>query len=255
MKAMIFAAGLGTRLKPFTDNHPKALAEVGGTPMLGHVINRLKRAGVREIVVNVHHFAQQIVDYIEANDNFGLTIHISDESDLLLDTGGGILAARQWLDGDRPFIVHNADILTDVDLNTMLGFHSTNRADASLLTAYRKTSRYLLFDSFDNLKGWKNITTGEFKPAGLTSTEGLQPLAFGGVHIISPGIFDRLERFAVTNCGGIHSAFSIIPFYIGSCSSIAVKSFRPAESSYRWHDIGKTQSLVEANEDFARQPF
>jgi hypothetical protein len=254
MKAMIFAAGLGTRLKPFTDSHPKALAEVGGTPMLGLVIDKLRRAGVTEMVVNVHHFAGQIVDYIKANDNFGVTIYISDESDCLLDTGGGILAARRWLDGDEPFIVHNADILTDFDLCDMLDIHRRGNADVSLLTASRKTSRYLLFDSACRLRGWENISTGELKPATLDSADGLDAFAFGGVHVISPRVFKALDRYARANYGEGRHPFSVIPFYVDTCDSLKIMSYQPAQS-YRWHDIGKPRSLVEANEDFAREPF
>ena len=146
MKAMIFAAGLGTRLKPFTDFHPKALAEVCGRPMLGVVIERLKMAGISEIIVNVHHFADQIVDYLHRNNDFGVRLHISDETSELLDTGGGILAARRWLDGDEPFVVHNADILTDVDIAGMLSVARSTGAASTLLVASRVTKRYLLFD-------------------------------------------------------------------------------------------------------------
>ncbi len=254
MKAMIFAAGLGSRLKPFTDRHPKALAEVGGTPMLGLVIGKLKRAGVTDMVVNVHHFATQITDYLDANGNFGVRIDVSDESDRLLDTGGGILAAREWLDGDAPFIVHNADILTDFDISDMVAAHNRGNADVSLLTASRKTSRYLLFDNDGNLRGWENISTGELKPASLTSADGLDALAFGGIHVISPRVFDALAGYSRDNYGEGRHTFSIIPFYVDSCDSLKISSYQPA-GDYRWHDIGKPQSLVEANEDFRRSPF
>ena len=251
---MIFAAGLGTRLKPFTDRHPKALAEVGGTPMLGLVISKLKHAGITQMVVNVHHFAGQIVDYLKANDNFGVTIDISDESDLLLDTGGGILAARRWLDGGEPFIVHNADILTDFDIVAMADAHSRDKADVSLLTASRKTSRYLLFDGERDLRGWENISTGELRPASLTSADGLDPLAFGGVHVISPRVFDALEGYARDNFGATKHPFSITPFYVDMCDTLKIKSYQPAES-YRWHDIGKPESLVEAHADFVSKSY
>lgn len=165
MKAMIFAAGLGTRLRPLTDNCPKALVEVGGKPMLGRVMQRLIDAGVTEAVVNVHHFAGMIKEYLTANNNFGITVHVSDESDLLLDTGGGILRARQWLDGGEPFIVHNADILSDVDLAAMYRAHEASGADATLLVAHRQSSRYLAFGNADSrLHGWINTTTGQTAP-------------------------------------------------------------------------------------------
>ena len=156
---MIFAAGLGTRLRPLTDNKPKALVEVAGKPMLERVILRLKRSGVDEIVVNVHHFGQQIIDFLYANDNFGVTIHVSDEREELLDTGGGILKARKWLDGGEPVIVHNADILTDFDLDEMMCQHVASEAVATLLVAERDTARYFVFNDAMRLQGWTNIKT------------------------------------------------------------------------------------------------
>ena len=211
MKAMIFAAGLGTRLKPFTDFHPKALAEVCGRPMLGVVIERLKMAGISEIIVNVHHFADQIVDYLHRNNDFGVRLHISDETSELLDTGGGILAARRWLDGDEPFVVHNADILTDVDI-------------AGMLSVARSTG------------------------AALTL------LVFGGVHVISPSVFPSLAAYAATKSdshAGAIPKFSITDFYIDNCSELPILGYQSPEP-YRWHDIGKPESLEAAQNDFAR---
>lgn len=251
MKAMIFAAGLGTRLKPFTDAHPKALAEVCGRPMLALVIEKLKRCGVNEFVVNVHHFADQIVDYLHDNDDFGVTVHISDERDCLLDTGGGILAARQWLDRGEDFIVHNADILTDFDVKAMMRSHVDSRSDATLLVADRQTSRYLVFDRDDAMmRGWTNIQTGQTRPDGFTLSDDMRLLAFGGVHIISPKIFPCLEQFASrysSDC--IKPKFSIMDFYIDACSHLQIQGFQPT-GQYLWHDIGKPQSLSEAEEDY-----
>ncbi len=252
MKAMVFAAGLGTRLKPFTDFHPKALAEVCGQPMLGIVINRLMKFGVAEIVVNVHHFADQIIDYLRANDDFGITIHISDERSCLLDTGGGILAARQWLDGEEPFIVHNADILTDFDLEEMSRWHNAHDSVATLLVADRNTKRYLLFGREMRMKGWTNIDTGEVRPANLADYECLDKLAFGGVHIVSPAIFPHLHRFASKlDCtsGSQFPKFSIMDFYVSSCCSLPFYGFVPPKP-YHWHDIGKPQALRAAEEEF-----
>ena len=142
MKAIIFAAGLGTRLRPLTNDRPKALVEVGGVAMLEHVIKRLINHGIDEIVINTHHFGDKIIEFVKTKNNFGITIHISDERDLLLDTGGGILKARKWLDGNDPIIIHNADILTDFDLHKMVKQHVDNNADVTLLVTDRKTSRY-----------------------------------------------------------------------------------------------------------------
>ena len=151
MKAMIFAAGLGTRLKPLTDNKPKALVEVGGKTMLELVILKLKEAGFNEIVINIHHFGQQIIDYLKANNNFGLTIHISDERDYLLDTGGGIKKATPFLMGNEPFLEHNVDIFSNVDLRQLYENHLKSGATATLLVSQRKTARYLLFNKENKL--------------------------------------------------------------------------------------------------------
>lgn len=244
MKAMVFAAGLGTRLRPFTLEHPKALVPVGGVPMLQRVIEKLRVAGVTEMVVNVHHFAGQIEQFLRDNDNFGITIHVSDERRLLLDTGGGILKARQWLDGNEPFIVHNADILADFDIRDMVDAHKSSGADVTLLTADRVTSRYLCFDRDNRMCGWLNLKTGQVRPDGLIPEE-MSCLAFGGVHVISPAVFERLAAYTTDD------AFSIIPFYADSCRDIMIKSYiMPA--SCRWFDVGKPETLGQANQIFEK---
>lgn len=244
MKAIIFAAGIGSRLKPFTDSHPKALVPVAGVPMLERVINKLKSTGVDEFVVNVHHFADQIKGFLRANDNFGTEIHISDESGLLLDTGGGLLKARQWLsDTDEPFIAHNADILTDAPLYKMISAHKQAKADITLLAAHRSTSRYLLFDTDMRMHGWTNIATGEVKPPQLNAAD-FKPMAFGGVHIISPAIFNDLQSYA-DSCGT--AAFSLMPFYISACPTLRIYAHQQEQGTY-WHDVGKPQSLAHAEE-------
>ena len=227
MKAMIFAAGLGTRLRPLTDNMPKALVPVAGKPMLQHVIERMKAAGFNEITINIHHFGEQIIDFVQANQQFGITIHISDERGELLDTGGGIKKARPFLDGDEPFLVHNADILTDVDLHKLYQHHLTNNADATLLVSQRNTSRYLLFDNDNRLKGWVNKTTGEVKPQGFSYNENkLSELAFGGIHIISPRLFHLLEGEQW------QGKFSIISFYLSICFSVSFTSITSLDTNF-----------------------
>lgn len=238
MKGMVFAAGLGTRLKPFTLSHPKALVEVGGEPMLKRVICKLRDAGISEIVVNVHHFASQITEYLKSNDNFGADIHISDESNLLLDTGGGISHASRWLEGDD-FVVHNADILTDFPISSMINYFYASDSDAVLLTDKRDTSRYLLFDAKKRMHGWTNIKTGELRPVGLVA-QGLTPLAFGGVHVISHRILPLISQYAAPA-----TPFSIIDFYISNCRTRRFSAFTP-EGKYLWHDIGKPESLEKA---------
>ncbi len=241
MKAMIFAAGLGTRLRPLTDSMPKALIPVAGIPMLERVIRHMIDAGFTDITINVHHFAPMIVEFLRRNNNFGISIHISDESDLLLDTGGGILHARQWLDGSEPILVHNADILTDLDLADIYRHHIDSKADATLLVDHRNTSRYLLFDSDNRLCGWTNTATGEVRPDGFTYDHALHsPLAFGGVHVISPTLFPSLASFST------NPIFSIIPYYLSIANNMLIKGYTPS-APYSWHDIGKPASLEAAN--------
>lgn len=242
MKAIIFAAGLGTRLRPLTNDRPKALVEVGGVPMLERVARRLIAAGCDDITVNVHHFAQKVIDFLAAKEHFGVTMHVSDERDLLLDTGGGILKARQWLDGNEPFVVHNADILTTVDLGEMVESHRRSGAMATLLVKDRSTSRYLLFDREQRMRGWTNRSTGEVKPAGLNA-EGLNLRAFGGVHVLSPQIFALLEKYDRLN----GPKFSTMPFYIDICTEHYLRGYEP-DAPYLWLDVGKPDTLKQAQE-------
>ncbi|MBQ8672653.1 MAG: nucleotidyltransferase family protein [Bacteroides sp.] len=240
MKAMIFAAGLGTRLRPLTDHMPKALVPVAGIPMLQRVILRLKAAGFDHITVNIHHFGQQIIDFLKANDDFGVTIHISDERDELLDTGGGIRKARPFLDGNEPFLVHNADILTDLDLSAFYRHHQESKAEATLLVARRKTSRYLLMDSDMRLRGWINKATGETRPEGIARCMGhWQEWAFGGIHVISPTLFRQMEGAAW------EGRFSIIPFYLSICRDTCLQGYQ--DEHVQWFDIGKPETLEQAS--------
>lgn len=237
MKALIFAAGLGTRLRPLTEHQPKALVPVSGVPMLERVILRLKEAGFDEITVNIHHFGQQIIDFLHAKQNFGVNIHISDERDLLLDTGGGILKAKRFMEGEEPFLVHNADIITDIDLNAFYHYHLERKADATLLVSQRETSRYLLFDADLRLHGWTNKSTGEVLPAELNSTS-YTPLAFSGVHVISPSIYHWMGQQPWTG------KFSIIPFYVNSCSKTYIQGYQPQQMNF--FDVGKIETLQKA---------
>lgn len=241
MKAMIFAAGLGTRLRPFTDSRPKALVEVGGVPMLERVIMKLKRYGVTEIAVNVHHFPDMISDFLEHNGNFGLKIYVSDERERLLDTGGGIAKAIGLLGDEEPMLVHNVDILTDFDVEAMLCRHVESGADATLLTSVRSTSRYLLFDGEQRMKGWCNVSTGEVRPRGVDANF-FKRLAFGGVHILSPRMLKRLREYSSKE-----DVFSIVPFYIDVCREMDIRSFVP-DANCHWVDIGKPESLLLARE-------
>lgn len=240
MKAMIFAAGMGSRLGNITRHRPKALVEVGGEPMLKRVIDNLKDSGVNEIVINTHHYGEQIASYLQENQNFGIKISISAETDRLLDTGGGLLKAREYLDFQEPFIVHNVDILTDVDLCDMMANHLSTGADVTLLCSDRSTSRYFLFDRNDLMCGWENIKTDEKKhPESQTLPSDYRRLAFGGIHIIGPKIFDKLHDYAKND-----DKFSITPFYIENCDKLKIKAYVP--ENYKWIDMGKPESLIEA---------
>ena len=237
-QAMIFAAGLGTRLKPLTDTMPKALVRVGGQPLLWHVIMKLRAAGFERIVVNVHHFAQQIVDYLKENDNFGLDIRISDESDGLLETGGGIKKALPLFDQESPVLIHNVDILSNVDLNFLYGFAASTASvdadiDALLLVSQRKTKRYLLFDDELILRGWINIETGEVRGQ---SPGDLRQLAFSGIHVIGPSAFPYFEEMP--------ERFGIIDFYLKYCQQCSFLGYEKAD--LRLLDVGKLDSLEQA---------
>ncbi|MDL2255287.1 nucleotidyltransferase family protein [Parabacteroides sp. OttesenSCG-928-G06] len=239
MKAMIFAAGMGTRLKPMTDNTPKALVKVGGKPMLEHVIIKLKDAGFDELVINIHHEGQQILDFLEANNNFGVHIDISDERDYLLDTGGGIKQAARFLQGEEPFLVHNVDIFSNVDLQKLYRDHKEANTLATLLVSNRNTSRYLLFNKENKLCGWRNHETGEvksyypdFDPAMYTE------YAFGGIHVLSQDIFEWMDEWT--------GKFPIINFYLSICARANIQAY-PLED-LKLLDVGKPETLLEAEE-------
>lgn len=241
MKAMIFAAGLGTRLAPLTDKCPKALIEVGGRPMLRRAIERLRDAGIDEIVVNVHHHAEMIKDYLSVN-NFGVKVLVSDESDCLLDTGGGVVKAASLLGDADDVMLYNADIFTDFSIGEMVEAHRHSGADVTLLTDDRKTSRYLLFDKDGLMRGWKNVSTGEIKtPFSAAITGHCALKAFGGIHIIKPHVITMMKEW------GESPKFSITSFYIASCDRLAIKSFRPS-APYVWIDIGRPETLRQARE-------
>lgn len=237
MKALIFAAGLGSRLRPLTDKIPKALIPIGGKPMLEHVILKLKHSGFTEIVVNIHHHGQQIIDYLENMDNFGIRIHISDERDCLLDTGGGIKHARKFLDGNEPFLVHNADILSDVDLKQL--YEQQHGSMATLLVSQRESSRCLFFDKENRLHGWQNRETGEVKSPYPDFSPGMyNRYAFSGIHVISPEIFEWMDEW--------EGKFSIIDFYLSICAKANIQAY-PLKS-LQLLDIGKPETVIKAEE-------
>lgn len=235
---MIFAAGLGTRLKPLTDHMPKALVPVAGKPMLEHVIEKLKAAGFDEIVINVHHFANQIIDFLKKKNNFGITIHISDETDFLLDTGGGIKKAAPYF--DEPFLIHNVDILSNTDLKALYNYHLQSGNDATLLVSPRQTTRYLLFNSDRRLCGWINKETLQTKPEGFIYQPNVQKeYAFSGIHIISPGLFKYMDE-------KWNGKFSIMDFYLQLCHEAMIGGY--AKEDLQLIDIGKPETLARAEE-------
>ena len=236
---MIFAAGLGTRLKPFTDTKPKALLEIGGKTFLENVICRLKSYGITEVVVNVHHLAEQIIEYLKKNNNFGTTIHISDERNALLDTGGGLLKAEPFLTGSEPVVIYNVDILSNVDLHEVIDYHNSEKALATIVVRKRKTQRYLLFNSEVRLIGWKNIQTGETKISVPEDIDEATPLAFSGIHVINPEIFNLMEK---------EGKFSLIDTYLDLAKSHNIKGF--LHNSGYWLDIGKPDQLEKARKVF-----
>ena len=251
MQAMIFAAGLGTRLKPLTDRIPKALVRVGGEPLLKRVIFQLKDAGFTRIVVNVHHFSNQIIDYLRDNDNFGMDIRISDESDKLLETGGGIKKAWSLFDQKEPVLIHNVDILSNVDLKKFYQMEASDFDLASdekpdetplaarLLVSERKTKRYLLFDDTMRLVGWTNIETGEVKsPYKDLDPKKYKMYAFSGIHMVAPSLFPLMEEES--------DKFPIMDFYLRHCDKVRIEGY--VKNDLKLMDVGKQETLKEAEQ-------
>ena len=265
MKAFILSAGLGTRLKPMTETIPKALVEVNGKPLLQSLIENVKKNGCTDFVVNVHHFADLVVDFLKANQNFGVNIEISDERETLLDTGGAILNAKNFLENEPFFLVHNVDILSDIDLDKMAKHHVKSGALATLAVRDRESGRKFLFDENLCLRGWQNTKTGEYRHcgehsevrhcgldpqshshskgipafAGMTvkeTHERLTPLAFSGIHIISSEIFKHINQ---------QGKFSIVETYLDLGKTFDIRGFQ--HDSDFWLDVGKPQDLEQAS--------
>lgn len=238
MNALILAAGLGTRLKPFTDLHPKALALVNGKPVLQRNIEYLQHFGITNVMVNVHHFAGQVIDALQSNNGWGSTITISDESDGILETGGAIKKAGWFLEKTENCVVMNADILTDMPLNEMIDSHIRTMSIATLATSHRASSRYLLFNSSGQLCGWRNDTTGERKIPFDHGT--FIDKAFSGIQVLNREIFGLIR-----NTG----KFSMIDVYLDICRNNRIDSFD--HSAYQLIDIGTTEKLIQAGQMFA----
>lgn len=257
MQSMIFAAGLGTRLKPLTDRIPKALVRVGGKPLIEYVLKNLVAAGSKRIVVNVHHFANQIIEYLQQND-FGVDIRVSDETEMLLDTGGGIKNAAPFFNTSEPVLIHNVDILSNVDLRALYNYaceaEIEQKIDAVLLVSLRKTKRYLIFNKDMRLVGWTNVDTGEVKSPyetlhELTFTQpydnnnvtndqyGYTLFAFSGIHVIGNKVFE-----AMNECS---AKFPIMDFYLQYAKDLHFVG--KVKNNLKLMDVGKLDTLAEAD--------
>jgi NDP-sugar pyrophosphorylase family protein len=226
MKALILAAGLGTRLRPMTDNMPKALVRVKGKTLLEHSFDHLKANGIRDVIINIHHFPGMIKEFLKMHDNFGLNISISDESEELLETGGGLKKAACFFNDGKPFLVRNADIIADIDLTGLYHYHTRHSALATLAVRNRETSRYFLFDDQLFLSGWENLKTGERKIT--RQVESYVPLAFSGIQIIDPALFPL-----ITETG----KFSLTELYLRLSGSFKIAGYLDDLSF--WMDGGK----------------
>ncbi|MBF1464499.1 nucleotidyltransferase family protein [Prevotella pallens] len=257
MQSMIFAAGLGTRLKPLTDRIPKALVRVGGKPLIEYVLKNLVAAGSKRIVVNVHHFANQIIEYLQQND-FGVDIRVSDETELLLDTGGGIKNAAPFFNTSEPVLIHNVDILSNVDLRALYNYaceaEIEQKVDAVLLVSLRKTKRYLIFNKDMRLVGWTNVDTGEVKSPyetlhELTFTQpydnnnvtneqyGYTLFAFSGIHVIGNKVFEAMNEYS--------AKFPIMDFYLQYAKDLHFVG--KVKNNLKLMDVGKLDTLAEAD--------
>ena len=259
---MIFAAGLGTRLKPLTDNMPKALVPLAGKTLLQWQIERLKAAGITDIVVNVHHFPDMIINYLKENNHFGCNIQVSDERDMLLETGGGLRKAKAMLlevgkpessKNDEPILICNVDILSNIDIPTLCKAYNPDEMGV-VVVSKRETQRYLLFDKENRLFGWTNIATGEVRPASIASRTNSLPLregagggllAFSGMQVLNPRIFECMD--AAVQAKG--DKFSLIDLYLSIAEKEILRAFIP--ENYRMMDVGKINQLSEA-EQFAQ---
>ncbi len=243
MKAMILAAGLGTRLRPLTDDRPKALVELAGRTLLDITLSRLRSFGVREVIINVHHRAEMIVEYLKKNDNFGMGIEVSRE-EILLDTGGGLKKAAYFFlrdPAEQPFIVHNVDVISTIDLGRMVQFHTESQAFATLAVQDREASRYLLFDQEHRLCGRR--AARDSKPELVGSPEKVQELAFSGIHVISPRFLTMMIEEGV---------FSVIDCYLRLASQAEkIVGFRADE--YYWRDLGKPANVKQAARDLEQK--
>ena len=238
MKAMIFSAGLGTRFKPWTDKHPKALALVNGKPLLQHNIEYLQRYGITDVVINVHHFADQIIEAVKQNSGWGSNILISDETNEVLETGGGLLKAKDLLQNGKPFVTLNADFLTDLNVANLIEFHKNKKSLISFGITNRKTSRYFLFDEDNRLCGWRNTTTGEEKISIVK--DNLRQMAYSCVVVFQPEIFELIPQ---------RGKFSLVETYLSLAADYPIYGYD--HSGDILVDVGKPESVAIAEKLFS----
>ncbi len=244
MKALVFAAGLGTRLKPLTDTMPKALVQVGGLPLLEIAIQKLSKVGVTDFIINIHHFAEKIEEFIAHRPISNLKFTFSDERELLLDTGGGLKKAADFFKDESPFFIYNADIINTLDLKEMYSSHIQSKADVTLSVMERESSRKLLFDKNSNLVGWKNILKNEYRWTNQPISDYTE-CAFSGIHILNPSVLQLLPKDK--------TVFSMIDFYLEIGSKVCIKPYCKNDATLI--DVGKPETLALANQLFASQNF
>lgn len=237
MKAMIFCAGLGTRFKPWTDTHPKALAVINGKSLLQRNIEYLQQYNITDVIVNVHHFPEQIIDTLNNNNGFGSNVVISDESDLVLETGGGLLKAKPLFTPGEDFLTINVDILTSLDLNAFLAFHQKQKAMVSLATSGRKSSRCFVFDENNRLTGWRNLQTGEEKIRVQSNEQ--HNRSFSGISLFNYSFFDKLQ---------LEGKFSLVDAYLSLAAENPIYGFD--HTGDKWVDVGRLESVGTAEEMF-----
>lgn len=239
VKALLFAAGLGTRLKEHTENKPKALVMLAGKPFLQHAIEHLKSFGITDLTINIFHFADQVISFVKENNSFGIQIHFSDERPELLDTGGGLKKAGTFLSGSEPILIYNVDVISNLDLNVVLDYHLKQKALATLVVRKRKTSRYLMFDPNLTLSGWKNFSNEESIISRPGTFVNAQPFAFSGIHIIQPELLKLITE---------EGKFPIMDLYLRLAKHHPIKAF--VDESEIWMDLGKPEQLAAAEKIF-----
>lgn len=246
IQAFVLAAGLGTRLKPWTEHHPKALVPVDGVPVVSHVIGRLREAGADLVAINMHHFSEQLDDYLRSRD-WGLDLVCIDEHPHLLETGGGLLNALGFLRPEDPVLVHNVDILSDAPLSRLVERHTSSGNDVTLLTSERESSRKLIFNSEGRLAGWHNLQTGEYRPTGYSRQNGDVEVSFSGIYVVNPGVRESLARFSSLRGDG---SFPVMDWLLSDPRG--VKTGRCHIRNLRLLDIGKPDSLAKASAFLSR---